>query len=145
MSATYLAADVDPIIQDLTSQVEAALLVAKSATDKLAAAEADRQIVLQKVANLRSSPALDPVLVDSTLNHLTDLAILLPGGHEKVASDLAADPNNALRFFSRVLTLSANAPQPGEGVPKSASAFNPNPSANDSVEDGWDLVLKHGA
>lgn len=144
MSATYLAADVDPIIQDLTSQVEAALLVAKSATDKLAAAEADRQIVLQKVASLKSSPVFDPALVDKTLNHLTDLAILLPGGHEKVAARLLADPNDALRFLSDVLTLSANAPQPGEGVPKSASVFN-NGSSQDEDPDGWGLCIKHGA
>jgi len=74
-----------------------------------------------------------------------DLGVL-QSGREKIAADLTADPNNALRLLTRVATLSAEAPQPGQGVPKSASAFNTRPDATDEfVEDGWDLVLKHGA
>ena len=38
---TYPASEVDPLIQDLTSQLEAALLVAQDATEKLAAVRAE--------------------------------------------------------------------------------------------------------
>lgn len=145
MSNTYAAADVDPLLRDLTSQVESALLIAKAATDKLAAAEADRAVVLQKVANLQATatPSLNPSLIDQTLGTLEDLQILV-GGREKIAADLTADPNNALRLLSRVATLSAEAPQAGVGHPKSASAFNSKPGSG-SDSDGWDLVAKHGA
>lgn len=102
--------------------------------------------MLEKVAALRPQTlSLDPTLIDRALGQLEDLQILV-GGREKIAADLTADPNNALRLLTRVATLSAEAPQQGQGVPKSASAFNQRPDATDEfVEDGWDLVLKHGA
>lgn len=124
---------------------KAALLVAKSATDKLAAFEAERKVMLEKVANLRPQVlSLDPTLIDKALGQLEDMQILT-GGREKIAADLTADPNNALRLLSRVATLSVEAPQQGVGVPKTASAFNNANQESESDPDGWNFVAKHGA
>jgi len=128
------------------SQLEAALLVAQDATEKLAAVRAEQKVMLEKVASLRPQTiSLDPVQIDQALGTLEDLAILQPSGREKIAADLTADPNNALRLLSRVVTLSAEAPQQGRGLPKSASGFNAPTSSSDSDPDGWNFVVKHGA
>lgn len=145
---TYPAHEVDPLIQDLTSQLEAALVVAQDATNKLAAVRAEQKVMLEKVASLKPQTlSLDPAAIDQALGHLEDMQILV-GGREKIAADLTADPNAALRLLTRVATLSAAAPEQGVGLPKSASAFN-TPTADAKPEgwadDGWDLVAKHGA
>ena len=144
---TYPASEVDPLIQDLTSQLEAALLVAQDATEKLAAVRAEQKVMLEKVAALKPQPfSLDPKAIDQALDYLEDdLSILLPGGREKIAADLTADPNAALRLLTRVTTLSAAAPQQGVGLPKSASALNSASGDSESDPDGWNFVVKHGA
>lgn len=143
---TYPAAEVDPLIQDLTSQLEAALLVAQDATEKLAAVRAEQKVMLEKVASLKPQTlSLDPTLIDQALGTLEDLAIMDPRGREKIAADLTADPNNALRLLERVVNLSAEAPQQGRGVPKNASAFNSASGESESDPDGWNFVVKHGA
>ena len=148
MSKTYKAEDVDPLLADLYGQVEASLEVAKSATLRLEALEAEHRVTLEKVASMQKSarvalPEINPRVVDETLQQLEDLAIIKPEGREKIASDLASDPNNALRFMSRVLTLSAEAHSEGGGLPKSASTERP--AAAESDPDGWNLVIEHGA
>ena len=142
---TYPASEVDPLIQDLTSQLEAALLVAQDATEKLAAVRAEQKVMLEKVAALKPQPfSLDPKAIDQALGQLEDMQILV-GGREKIAADLTADPNNALKLLSRVVNLSAAAPQQGVGLPKSASALNSASGDSESDPDGWNFVVKHGA
>jgi hypothetical protein len=142
---TYPAADVDPILADLYSQVESALEVAKSATIRCEQLEAEHRVTLEKVATMQKTATkameIDPMVVDETLQQLVDLSLIKPEGIEKIASDLTADPNNALRLMSRVLTLSAGAHNEGTGIPKSASIKD-----RSTVDpDGWGLVLEHGA
>lgn len=141
MPRTYNAEEVDPLLNDLFGQVETALGVAEDAHEKLAQLRQLHSVELQKVAS-NLTPVLDPALVDSTLETLEDLAILSPEGREKIASDLIGDPNNALRFLTKVLTFSAAAPQEGSGIPKSASEKR---TGRGSDTEDWGSVIHNGA
>jgi hypothetical protein len=140
MLATYPAAEVDSLLNDMFGQVQDALGVAARSEEKVATLQHD--IELQKVA--AAKPTLDPVLVDQTLEALEDLQILRAGGREKMASDLVSDPNNALRLLTRVLPLSAEAPQSGSGIPKTASASRSTTIPGEQPED-WSSILRDGA
>jgi len=150
MSRTYNADEVDALVQDCMQAVTGALEVAEdahkqaAASDRRAAEERQRretleaqQVTLQRVAAV----TLDPKLVDETMETLEDLAFLDSRGREKIAGDLTRDPNNALILLSRIAALSADAPQQGKGVPKSASARTI--PTNDP--DGWGNVIRNGA
>lgn len=151
MDNTYKAEEVDGIIADLYRQLEGALEVAKSAHLLLASERSSHQVELEKVATTHreeltkaaSANGLDASLVDETMETLENLAILQAGGREKVASELMADPNNALRLVARVATLSAHPSNEGAGIPKSATAKKPD--TNDPDGDGWDKVIEEGA
>ena len=142
MSDSYPKAEVDVLIKDLWAMAEDALSLAKRATTELTAEKASHEIRLEKVANA-SVRGLDPSAIDETLQELVDLAILNPAGQEKVASDLAQNPNYALKLALHCAKLSTPGHEEGRGVSKSASTMRAPASGIDP--DGWSNVLRNGA
>ena len=135
--ATYTDEQVNPIIDRLLAATSDALGVAKAATeerDALAArlaAMAPGKVVLQKVA-------ADENQIKTVVDGLISNDLLEEGDGEKLATELRADPTSIFKLASRLISLSASAPQPGGGLPKSASEQG-------SVEDpdGWSKMITH--
>lgn len=147
MSQLFYPADqVDAILADLLAGVEAAVETAKSATaarEDLDKKLADTRIELQKVASAGpQAPVLDPGLVDQAVQALVDCSYLNPDSHKKLASELMADPNRALRLVTHVIQLSASSPEQGQGLSKPAARRGTD---DDFHLDGWDAVITQGA
>ena len=130
---TYKKAEVDPILQE-TMEATQALLAdnqkqaqeiegykAKIAELQKAAGE-ESQVNLEKVAGDGSK--VDSTLVDSLVGQLVDMGFVegTKSAREELVDHIKADPaTHALKLASRVITLSAPAPDSGFGVEKSAS------------------------
>ena len=133
--SNYTPETVEPLIADLLGNLEEALMLAKSATDEVAAlkaaaatAAAVKPVVLEKVASI---PDED---ITASLSTLVDNGFLDSKDVAGVASAIKADPSVALKVASRIAILSAAPTSQGAGIAKSASAQVDAPS-NDP--DGW--------
>lgn len=98
------------------------------------------QVVLEKVASTKRSPAFDEAVLRETIGQLVDLSLVSAAETEKLASHLRQDPNSALRLVQRVVTLSLPSHSEGRALEKSA-----NHAASESDPDGWGRVIKQGA
>ena len=128
--SNYTAETVEPLLAEMLQSVEDALMLAKTASDQLAALKAAeaKPVVLEKVASL---PDED---INATLTTLVENGFLDPKDSAGVAAAVKADPAVALKIASRIATLSAATPSQGAGVAKTASA---KASADESDPDGW--------
>lgn len=106
----------------------------------LRAKHADTErVYLEKVAALQKSP-VDAQLVEQTLQQLEERSLIDPQSRAKIASQLMADPNQALHLMQRLLSLSTPAHQEGRAIDKSAGDLAPS-----SDPDGWGVVRKGAA
>jgi hypothetical protein len=133
-------------IQELFQLVEDSLHQAKQAYIALAE-ERKEKVRLEKVASeLPKTKPIDPVLVNKTVSLLVRHDYLDPSQQEKFASDLAADPQNALKLANRIIEISAPTPHydsEGRGIPKQASTATPETERDDT--SAWLKVVSEGA
>jgi hypothetical protein len=128
------------VIHESLALVDQALGVCDQLEREHAAKQAEAErVYLEKVAALKR-PALDPAIVDRTLQQLVALSLIDPGQQVKLASQLAQDPNQALELMQRLLTISSPAHQEGRAIEKSADDRTPT-----SDLDGWGDVVRKGA
>ena len=133
--SNYTPETVEPLIADLLGNLEEALMLAKSATDEVAALKAAaataasvKPVVLEKVASI---PDED---ISASLSTLVDNGFLDSKDVAGVASAIKADPSVALKVASRIAILSAAPTSQGAGIAKSASAQE---EASSIDPDGW--------
>lgn len=140
---TYKKADVDPIIRE-SMEVTQALLADNQKQAKAIEQQAARIVELEKEAGTESKVELekvagdgygdiDPNLVNSLVDQLVDLGFVEnnKSAREELIDHIKEDPAaHAVKLASRVITLSAPAPDSGYGVEKSASDKRGSPDDN---------------
>ena len=127
--SNYNAETVEPLMAEMLQTVEDALMLAKTASDELAALKAAqaKPVVLEKVASI---PDED---INATLDTLVENGFLDRNDADGVATAVKADPSVALKIASRIATLSAAPAPQGAGVTKTTEATK----VNERDPDGW--------
>ena len=110
----------------------------RTANEKLAKSE---KILLQKVAS--TGARFDSEAIDSTLDRLVNLQLIHPEVRAKIASELARDPNTALKLCVKVAEALQNAPSEGGGIEKEASSSDHSkPGLTPEDPDGWEMAMR---
>ncbi len=156
------ADQVKPLVADLFAALE------KSASDlatahaeneqlrvKLAAAE-ESKVTLEKVA---SAPPAVPAkfqfsadTISKTVDAMVKAGFCRPEFSGRLASDLLADPSNALDVLERISEISTDTVPTGRAV-KRASAMGGNapaadgstPAGDEEPEEDWRVMVRDGA